>query len=64
MYLVTDVGLTVAHSTSCGQVLYSHFLATVKLGSQSKPHWWPTAIDWDKVSKTILSMSSSSKVRK
>lgn len=40
-------------------VLYNHFLATAKLRSQDKPHWWPTAVDWDFIQDKVSAVVKS-----
>ncbi|KAJ6068047.1 uncharacterized protein N7446_005084 [Penicillium canescens] len=41
------------------EVLYNHFLATAKLGLENKPHWWPTAVDWDFINDGVLATVKS-----
>ena len=41
------------------EVLYNHFLATAKLRLGNKPHWWPTAVDWDFINDGALATVKS-----
>ncbi|KAJ5742660.1 uncharacterized protein N7511_011231 [Penicillium nucicola] len=41
------------------EVLYNHFLATAKLRLENKPHWWPTAVDWDLIDDGVLATVKS-----
>ena len=41
------------------EVLYNHFLATAKLRLENKPHWWPSAVDWNFINDEVLAAVKS-----